>query len=276
MNSRPSQPGDVIRENDEVVVLDDRMHPFYRATLRGVYDERRKTWLKKKFEYWIVNKPRGVLSSTADPHHKIMVTKLVESSSRLYPVGRLDKESEGLLLLTSDGELAHRLMHPRFEVKKRYLVTIDWPVTQETLIQIKKGGVMLEDGPTSSIDVRIHSPRQLELTLNEGRKREIRRIFEKFGHHVVSLVRLSLGSLELGDLPSGKARALTEKELENLRKDVQTPKRRKDTKEPHHLLEKRETNKDMQRPVDSTPGQSWGRRSRISSTRRDNRKGSIS
>jgi 23S rRNA pseudouridine2605 synthase len=207
LNSQPALPGAVIKENDEITVLGERKEPLYRATLRGVYDERKKTWLKRDFEYWMVNKPKGVLSSTSDPHHKIMVTKLVESTTRLFPVGRLDIDSEGLLLLTSDGELAHRLMHPRFGVKKKYAVTLDWPVSEEIISRIRKGGVMLEDGPTSRIDVKILSGRRLELVLYEGRKREIRRIFEKFGHRVVSLVRLSLGSLELGDLATGKTRA---------------------------------------------------------------------
>ncbi len=276
LNSNPARPGDVIKEADEVIVLGERGNSLYRATLRGVYDECKKTWLKKDFEYWIVNKPRGVLSSTSDPHHKIMVTKLVESSSRLFLVGRLDIESEGLLLLTSDGELAHRLMHPRFGVKKRYLVALDWPASQETITRIKKGGVMLDDGPTSAIDVKVLSGRRLELVLSEGRKREIRRIFEKFGHRVISLVRLSLGSLELGDLATGKARALTRVEIENLWKDAKAPSHRKDAKAPYHLLEKRETKRDARRPGEEIPGQGWGRRSNISSTRRTTRKGSNS
>lgn len=276
LNSKPARLGDAVRENDELIVRGERGEILYRATLRGVFDERRKIWLKKEYEYWIVNKPRGVLSSTSDPHHKIMVTKLVDSTSRLFPVGRLDKESEGLLLLTSDGDLAHRLMHPRFGVEKRYVVTLDWPVSQETISKIQEGGVMLEEGPTSPARVKIHSARRLEIILREGRKREIRRIFEKFGHQVVSLVRVSLGSLELGDLEQGKARSLTREEIEKLKKDAASSRERKVGMKPYHLLEKRVTESETRRPGDARPGQDRGRRSRMSSTRRTARKGSNS
>ncbi|NLI97309.1 rRNA pseudouridine synthase [bacterium] len=267
LNSSRANPGATIKEGDELVVLDACGKPSYRATLRGVYDERNCKWLNKECEYWMVNKPRGVLSSTKDPHHKMMVTALVASPARLYPVGRLDKESEGLLLLTSDGSLAHKLTHPRFGVSKKYHVTVDWPPTKETLAIIGKGGLKLEDGPAPPVSIKELSARRFELVLREGRKREIRRIFEALGHKVISLVRVAFGPLELGGLPTGKARKLTLEEIETLKRSCTGN---------HHSLEKRVRDKERRRPEGKTPGQIWGRESSKSSARRTTRKGSRS
>jgi len=223
LNGKPAKPGATLRENDEVAVLDEDGTPLFRGGLRGIRDERTRRWLKKGFEYWMLNKPRGVLASTRDPHHRRMVTHLVPSAARLFPVGRLDRESEGLLVLTSDGELCHKLTHPRFGVPKRYEVTLDWPPQEATLEAIRMGGVELEDGPTLPIRVRRLAPRRLELTMREGRKREIRRLFAHFGHRVVRLVRVAFGPLKLGTLPAGKARKLTEAEIAQLRHAVRRP-----------------------------------------------------
>ncbi len=267
INQKPAKPGDTLREQDEITVLDVDRTVIYRATLRGVWDERSSKWLKRGFEYWAVNKPRGVLASTRDPHHKNMVTHLVPSATRVFPVGRLDKESEGLILLTSDGELCHRLTHPRFGVIKRYRVTLDRPPSRDTIAAVERGGVMLDDGPTLPVKVNVILPRLLELSMREGRKREIRRIVEHFGYRVVRLVRVGFGPVELGDLPQGKARELTSDEVAALRRAV---------KRPHQSVENRATERLNRRPASGRPGQRWGRRSSRSSARRATRKGSRS
>ncbi|MBN2379995.1 rRNA pseudouridine synthase [candidate division WOR-3 bacterium] len=266
-NGKRAKVGDRLGAEDEIFVLDRIGTRLYRATLRGVFDERNKCWLKPGFEYWIVNKPRGTLSSTRDPHHSRMVTHLVHSSQGLFPVGRLDKESEGLMILTSDGELCNKLTHPRFEVHKRYEVTLDWPPDHATLVAIEKGGVVLEDGPTLPIDVRTVSPRRLELTMREGRKREIRRLFAHFGHRVVRLRRVAFGPLTLKDIPPGSSRPLTPEELELLRRAVTGY---------HHRFEKKAHDRETRRPGSRSPGQREGRRSRRSSALRITRNGSRS
>jgi len=266
-NGEKASLGQRLAEKDEILVLDGRGFELYRATMRGVYDERAKTWLEPGFEYWIVNKPRGVITSTRDPHHSRMVTHLVHSKQRLFPVGRLDKESEGLVLLTSDGELCHRLIHPRFGVRKRYEVTLDWQPQRQILEEIARGGVPLEDGPTLECAVRVISPRRLEITMREGRKREIRRVFEHFGHKVIRLRRVALGPLELGNLAIGNARRLEQDEVELLKVSVSFV---------HQRVENRVHERVNRRPGALKPGQSWGRESKRSSARKDTRKGSSS
>lgn len=274
LNGRKAKLGDVLKDTDEVTVLDTDGAPLYRASLRGVYDIGRKLWLPRAFEYWALNKPRGVMASVRDPHHKRMVTHLVNSSSRIFPVGRLDMESEGLIILTSDGELCHLLTHPRFGVKKRYEVTIDWPLEPGMIAAIQKGGVMLEDGSIQPITVKVLAPRRLELGMREGRKREVRRLMQHFGRRVVKLVRVAFGPIELGTLSPGQARELNESEVKVLRQAVGKGERKTDF--PHNLVEKRDRDKDTLRPGPGTPGQNRGRRSKRSSVRRSKRKGSFS
>lgn len=261
-----------MRENDEVVVADLDGKILYRGSLRGMYDEVRNKWLKPGFEYWALNKPRGVLASTRDPHHKNMVTHLIPTNARIFPVGRLDKDSEGLLLMTSDGNLCHRLTHPRFGVFKTYQVSLDWPASPATLSAISRGGIKLEDGPTLPVKIKKISPRVLELQMREGRKREIRRIFSYFGHKVVRLVRVAFGPIELGNLAPGEARRLKESEVDNLRKATPPPR----GKRPHHSVENKDTVNEKRRPGSRRPGQRWGRKSSKSSTLRRSRKGSRS
>lgn len=282
LNGRKAKLGDSLRDKDEILVRDIDGTLLYRATLRGIYDEQQKKWLKGGFEYWALHKPRGVIASTKDPHHKRMVTRLLPSDARVFPVGRLDKESEGLILLTSDGELCHRLTHPRFGVSKRYHITLDWPPSAETIAAIEKG-IMLDDGPTLPIRVKTLSPRLLEFSLREGRKREIRRIFEHFGHRVIRLVRVAFGPIELGDLPQGKARELTQDEMAALRKAVRRsqhskPQRRRSHQkmQGYQSVENKDTPKVSRRPASDRPGQRWGRRSSKSSARKRTQKGSRS
>lgn len=169
-------------------------------------------------EYWLVNKPVGVVSTVKDTHARKVVTKLVKSAARLYPVGRLDENSEGLMILTNDGDLAFRLTHPKFGVKKIYVVKIGGDITEDKINKLRKG-VKLEDGMASA-DVENMGRGELKMTLGEGRKREIRRMCAVVGFEVLKLKRVAMGSLNLGDLNTGESRKLTTAEVGDLKKLV--------------------------------------------------------
>jgi 23S rRNA pseudouridine2605 synthase len=165
---------------------------------------------------YAVHKPAGVVSTASDTHDRRTVVDLVTDPRRLYPVGRLDAESTGLILLTNDGELANRLTHPRFEVPKTYRATLAGPAVSDRMLRALRDGVELDDGPTAPARVRRLSPHQIELTIHEGRNRQVRRMCEAVGRPVRELVRIRFGPLELGDLRPGRARRLTAAELRQL------------------------------------------------------------
>jgi 23S rRNA pseudouridine2605 synthase len=170
-------------------------------------------------EVWALNKPLGVTSTAREPGRRQAVVELVPSRARLYPVGRLDADTTGLILLTNDGELANRLMHPRYEVPRTYRAVLRRPPTAGEIRRLRSG-VELEDGPTSPARVRRLAERELELTLREGRNRQVRRMAESIGNRVESLRRVAFGSLSLGDLAEGEARRLSPDEVERLWKDA--------------------------------------------------------
>ncbi len=160
-----------------------------------------------------VNKPVGVVSTASDPQRRPTVVALVASPQRLYPVGRLDIESTGLMLLTNDGALAHRLTHPSFEVPKTYRATVGGgPVTDTTVRRLRRG-ITLDDGLTAPARVRRLAPGTIELTIHEGRNRQVRRMCEAVGHPVTSLCRTGFGPLTLGDLAPGQGRPLLAEEV---------------------------------------------------------------
>lgn len=167
---------------------------------------------------YVVNKPLGVVSTVRDTHGRPTVVGLVaEERRRLYPVGRLDADSSGLILLTNDGALAQRLTHPSFEVPKTYRVrVIGGPVGESALAKLRDG-VRLEDGITAPAQVRRGEQGVLELTIREGRNRQVRRMCEAVGHPVVALERIAFGRLKLGELAQGASRRLDEAELARLR-----------------------------------------------------------
>ena len=171
-------------------------------------------------EVWAVNKPAGVVSTAREPGERQAVVELVDSKARLYPVGRLDADSTGLILLTNDGELANRLTHPRYGVERTYRVRLRHRVTESQLRRLR-GGVDLDDGPTSPAKVRRTSPRVIEMTIAEGRNRQVRRMIESVGNQVVALARIRFGPLALGTLPEGKARRLRTPEVRRLWKDAE-------------------------------------------------------
>ena len=152
---------------------------------------------------YILNKPHGVVSTSRDTHGRKTVVDLVKADRRLYPVGRLDADSTGLILLTDDGELAHRLTHPSFEVPKTYRAVVRNPPVREPALRKLREGIELDDGRTSPAKVRRISSSELEITIHEGRKRQVRRMCEAIGHRVESLERVAFGPLRLGNLPAG-------------------------------------------------------------------------
>ncbi len=170
-------------------------------------------------EVWMLNKPPNVVSTAAEPGRRRSVVDLIASDRRLYPVGRLDADSSGLILVANDGELANRLTHPRFEVPKLYLARLRRIPTDAQLQRLREG-VTLEDGPTRPADVRRLEGPEIELTIREGRNRQVRRMAEAVGSQVASLHRIGFGSLRLGDLPQGSSRQLVRSELRRLWKDA--------------------------------------------------------
>jgi 23S rRNA pseudouridine2605 synthase len=170
-------------------------------------------------ETWILNKPRDVVSTASEPGRRRAVTELVDSGARLYPVGRLDADSTGLILLTNDGELANRLTHPRYEVEKAYRAELRRPPSDRELEQLRRG-VELDDGPTAPARVTRLGEREIELVIHEGRNRQVRRMAEAVGNEVTSLERVRLGPLALGELRPGEARRLDDEELRRLWEDA--------------------------------------------------------
>jgi 23S rRNA pseudouridine2605 synthase len=167
-------------------------------------------------EVWAVNKPAGVVSTAREPGDRPAVVELVDTKARLYPVGRLDADSTGLLLLTNDGELANQLTHPRYEVPKTYRAKLRKPIADRDLERLRKG-VELEDGPTGQAEIRRLGEREIEITLREGRNRQVRRMLEAVGNRVVDLTRVKFGPLSLDNLQPGRARRLSDREISELR-----------------------------------------------------------
>jgi 23S rRNA pseudouridine2605 synthase len=169
-------------------------------------------------EIWALNKPAGVVSTAKDTHGRRTVLDLLPASpSRLYPVGRLDADTTGLIVLTNDGELANRLMHPSFEVPKTYRVKVARPPVREPALHALRSGVELEDGVTAPALVRRLHGDELDITIHEGRKRQVRRMCDAVGHPVKEIERIAFGPLRLGALPRGQARRLTPAETQRLR-----------------------------------------------------------
>jgi 23S rRNA pseudouridine2605 synthase len=165
----------------------------------------------------VLNKPVGVVTTRSDPYQRPTVMGLIEPIPGLVPVGRLDIDSRGLLVLTTDGDLAHAIAHPRHGVTKRYVATLDRGITSDQLAQVTSG-VELEDGPARALSARhAGSDDVVEVLMAEGRKREVRRLFAALGIEVRDLVRTAVGPLQLGDLPEGETRRLSAAELAKLR-----------------------------------------------------------
>lgn len=174
---------------------------------------------KPELETYLVYKPLGYVSTTSDPQGRPTVTSLVKSSTRLYPIGRLDQDSEGLILLTNDGDLGFKLTHPKHHVPKTYHALVTGNVTPAKLNRLRRG-VMLKDGRTAPAQIEVIRPQGnkslLSITIFEGRNRQIRRMFSTQKLEVEKLKRVSIGELELGDLKPGNSKKLDTKDLSSL------------------------------------------------------------
>lgn len=182
----------------------------------------------ENYTYYVLNKPEGYTTTASDPHAEKTVFDLLParlvprtqkpmpSRTRVFPVGRLDKNSTGLLLLTNDGELANRLVHPRYEVGKWYEVKLGRALDPRDRVRLLKG-VQLEDGLAKAERLRPLTRRNLQLLIREGKKREVRRIFEALGYEVIRLCRVAFGPILLGNMPLGTGRFLGHREIQALR-----------------------------------------------------------
>lgn len=205
----PSYP--IFPEKDSVTYFDQKVG----AT--------RQVALEEKL-YYIFNKPRGIITTAEDTHgRKTVLDYFKEVKARLYPVGRLDQDTTGLLLLTNDGDLALRLTHPRYGVQKVYEAVLDREITKEHLEELQKG-VTIENHPTAPCRMRVLGTRfgksKVEIVLHEGRKRQIRLMFQSLGYSVVHLHRKRYGPLDLRGLTPGKWRVLEPSEVTTLRRSV--------------------------------------------------------
>jgi len=175
--------------------------------------------VKPDLVYYLLYKPVGVVSTTEDTHGRTTVTSLVPAGTRLYPVGRLDADSEGLMLLTNDGALTERVTHPRFGVTKTYLAEVEGSVGATAIAQLV-GGVQLDDGPARAVAARVvddgGSRSLVAVTMTEGRKREVRRMFDVIGHPVRRLVREAIGPIRDRQLKPGEYRGLSVAEVRSL------------------------------------------------------------
>jgi 23S rRNA pseudouridine2605 synthase len=180
--------------------------------------------------YLLLNKPTGFVTTVTDPHGRPTVMDLVDVRERVYPIGRLDTDTEGLLLLTNDGNFSQRMAHPRFEIEKTYRAELRSPLSTEGEMLLARG-IRLEDGPTAPAKLRVVSKRRrrVDITIHEGRNRIVRRMFESVGSPVTRLRRISFGTLDLDDVPKGRWRELQGKEVDALLKlaaEMVRPKRR--------------------------------------------------
>ena len=168
--------------------------------------------------YIALNKPRSYVTTCNQKNEKIVVD-LVDIPERIYPVGRLDKDSTGLLLMTNDGNLHHHLLHPSFDHEKEYIVTVATPISDSALTKMEKGITILGEITRPAIVKRLSSKRFL-IQLKEGRNRQIRRMVKKTGNRVTALKRVRVANIKLGDLPEGAWRHLTENEIQQLLKSI--------------------------------------------------------
>lgn len=176
-------------------------------------------------QYYLLNKPHGVISTARDPHGRDKVTDLVPKKGRLYPVGRLDADTTGLILVTNDGDLANLLTHPRYEVPKTYRATLAGYLPQ-TSVKRLRSGIELEDGKTGRAGVKLlragGRESRADITIREGKNRQVRRMFAALGHPVVSLERVQFGTIKLGGLSPGQFRQLAPSEVTTLKKMAKT------------------------------------------------------
>jgi 23S rRNA pseudouridine2605 synthase len=204
-----------VQVGGRTATLGDRVDP---ATDRITVDGSRVN-VDPSVRYLALHKPAGVVATMRDPQHRRDLTALLPDGPRVFPVGRLDRDTEGLLLLTNDGELANRLLHPRYGVEKEYLAEVEGQPTQRRLAAIRRG-VPLEDGPARALAVRAVASRggrgAVRIVMGEGRKREVRRLLAAVDLPVARLIRLRVGPVRLGRMKPGEVRELSPDEVRAL------------------------------------------------------------
>lgn len=206
-----------IRVNDQVAASGIKVNEEDKIELDGKEISKQE----EKKVYIILNKPKKYLSAVKDDRGRKTILDIVKVKERIYPVGRLDYDTEGLILLTNDGELYNNIIHPRSEVYKTYRAKVVGKVTRDKIKELEKG-IELEDGPTLPARGKVIKAEEktsvVEISIREGRNRQVRRMLRKIGHRVLELERRSIGNLNLGDLEIGKWRELTKEELKYLKK----------------------------------------------------------
>lgn len=200
-----------VRVNGEVAILGRRVDPAHDVVeVDGV-----PIGVAPGLAYYLLNKPKGVVTTADDPQGRPTVVSLVPDEPRVFPVGRLDLDTEGLLLLTNDGPLTHRLTHPRYGVEKEYLAHVVGEPSRRSVRKLREG-VELDDGPTAPAQANLVAPNLIRLTIHEGRNRQVRRMCEAIGHPVERLVRVRIGPLTDRKLKPGSWRELTTDEVRTL------------------------------------------------------------
>ncbi len=199
INGKVAVLGDVVDDTVDTVELDKK--PINTKPI------------KENYEYLLLNKPKEVLSTVTDDRGRKTTKELVKSKNRLYPIGRLDYDSTGLILLTNDGDLSYKMTHPKFHVPKTYIVTTREVVKEMQLAKLREGGIPIDDKVTSRAQIEKTGPREFKMTIYEGIKRQIRMSCRYVDLHVTELKRVSIGKLHLGDLALGASRTLTKQEL---------------------------------------------------------------
>jgi len=212
--------------NGKVVTLGDKADP----NTDDIRVQGKRLHAPEKMRYIIMNKGRGIVSTTDDPEGRKTVIDLLGSSvtERVYPVGRLDIDSDGLVLLTNDGDLTHHVTHPRFGCEKTYKVLVEGRPDERKLNAWRRGITLEEDGKTAPCKIKVLSSERgktwLRIVMGEGKKRQIRRVADQLNHPVKRLTRTHIGSVALGDLKSGQTRELSPAEVKSLMKSKPQPK----------------------------------------------------
>ena len=176
-----------------------------------------KIGVRQDLVYYLLNKPVGVITTSKDPQERSTVVDLVPTHPRVFPVGRLDADTEGLILLTNDGDLTHYLTHPSFGVEKEYLVQVDVKPSRNAIRELRQG-VELDDGITAPAKVSLVDEKLIKIVIHEGRNRQVRRMCESVGHPVKRLIRSRIGPIVDTSLRPGSFRELTNQELKSIRK----------------------------------------------------------
>jgi len=228
-----AQMGIASRRKAEDLVIESRVTVNGKPATVGMKVNPAKDHIKvngkllKSYEpkvYFMFNKPRSVITSMSDPGGRAALKDFLTGIRfRVFPVGRLDYDSEGLLLITNDGDLAHSLLHPSGKIPKTYAVKVKGMITESALERLRRG-IMLDDGLTSPARVRAvrrtENNSWIEITIQEGRNRQVRRMLERVGHPVIKLKRTAINGLKLGDLGAGQIRRLTSKELGQIKAGI--------------------------------------------------------